>query len=87
MPQIVANLASHLALSAVLITEEDWDMYSKATYIKARHLHADARGKAAFMEEGLSHVDGQTSLCYWPWEYTVKELLDNVKKAKKENKL
>ena len=86
MPQIVADLASHLALSAVLITEWDWNMDFKAKQIKASHLHADARGKAAFMEEGLSHVDGQTSLCYWPRSFTVEELLDGVKNAKRENK-
>ena len=72
MPQIVADLASHLSLSAVLIQESDNGMYVKAGLVKASHLHADARGKAAFMEEGLSHVDGQTSLCYWPWRITVK---------------
>ena len=83
MPQIVADLASPLALSAVLIQEWDRDMYKKARYdIKASDLHADARGKAAFMEEGLSHVDGQTSLCYWPWKCTGKQLLDDVKERK-----
>ena len=66
MPQIVADLANHLALSAVLIQEWDDKMYDKTKEIKASDLHADARGKAAFMEEGLNHVDGQTSLCYWP---------------------
>ena len=87
MPQIVADLASHLALSAVLIQEYDYEMYKEARYIEASHLHADARGKAAFMEEGLSHVDGQTSLCYWPWSFRVKDLVAEVKNAKRENKL
>ena len=86
MYMLVANLASHLALSAVLIQEYDGGMSSYYT-IEASHLHADARGKAAFMEEGLSHVDGQTSLCYWPWYCTIENLLNDVKKAKKENKL
>ena len=57
-------------------------MFKKALEIKASDLHADARGKAAFMEEGLNHVNGQTSLCYWPWMCTVESLLDDVKEAK-----
>ena len=65
MPQLVADLPSQYSLSAVFIQEYDIDMLLKAREIKASHLHADARGQAAFMEEGLSHVDGQNSLCYW----------------------
>ena len=38
------------------------------------------------MEEGLNHVDGQTSLCYWPWSFEVGQLLDGVKEAKKNKK-
>ena len=86
MPQLVADLVSHPYLSAVLIQEYDEDMDNKASYIKKEDLHVDARGTAAFMEEGLNHVDGQTSLCYWPWEGTVEQLLCDVKKAKSENR-
>ena len=86
MPQLVADLVSHLALSAVLIQEDDREMYLKALDIEASDLHADARGKAAFMEEGLSHLDGQNSLCYWPWDTTVELLFYLVKEAMRENK-
>ena len=65
MPQLVADLTSHPSQSAVLIQEYDEDLEDMAYEIKATHLHADARGRAAFMEEGLNHVEGQTSLCYW----------------------
>ena len=85
MPQLVADLASHLSLSAVLIQEHDEDMQQRARQIKVSDLHADARGKAAFMEEGLNHVDGQDSLCYWPWFNTVQDLHRDVKASKSEN--
>ena len=79
--QLVADITSHPSIAAVLIHEFDMDMKIKANEIEAvkrdihegrvresrsSHLHADAKGKQAFMEEGLNHVDGQTSLCYWP---------------------
>ena len=65
-PQLVADITSHSKIAAVLINEYDGDMRRKALFIKASHLHADAKGRQAFMEDGLNHVDGQTSLCYWP---------------------
>ena len=48
--QLVADLTSHPSLLALLINEHDGDMEMKAWHIEASHLHADARGKAAFME-------------------------------------
>ena len=62
-------------------------MHLNALEIKVSHLHADARGQAAFIEDSLSHVDGHTSLCYFPRMRTVKGLVDDVKDARKENKL
>ena len=39
------------------------------------------------MEEGLDHVDGQPSLCYWSFfNVTVKTLCDDVKKARQQQK-
>ena len=87
MPQLVADLVSHPSLSAILIHEHDDEMNSKGSiHINESHLHADARGTAAFIEEGLNHVQGQTSLCYWPWEGTVEKLLLDVKKVKDDNR-
>ena len=39
------------------------------------------------MEEGLNHVEGQPSLCYWPLHMTVKMLCDDVKKARTQQNL
>ena len=39
------------------------------------------------MEEGLNHVDGQTSLCYWPEEITIEELCDEIKKVRHEKQM
>ena len=58
-PQLVADLTSHPSLSAVLIHEFDEGMLEKVDEkLEASHLHADVKGKAAFMEEGLNHVEG-----------------------------
>ena len=82
-PQLVAAIASHPSIFAVLVHEHAAEMSLKAKLeIKASHLHADAKGKQAFMEDGLSHVDGQTSLCYWPYD-KVKELCDEIKEVRK----
>ena len=56
--QLVADITSHPSIVAVLIHEYDLDMDGRARYIKASHLHVDVKGKRAFMEEGLNHVDG-----------------------------
>ena len=56
--QLVADITSHPSIAAVLFHEYNLDMQSRARKIKAKHLHADAKGKKAFMEEGLNHVDG-----------------------------
>ena len=34
------------------------------------------------MEEGLNHVDGQPSLCYWPWATTIADLCIDVRIAR-----
>ena len=103
MPQLVANLTSHPLLSAILIHERDEanqemknndtiSMVDKDLQINASHLHSSVKGIAAFKEEGLSHVEGQPSLCYWPSGHVVggpkvKELCDFVSEAKSEQKL
>ena len=39
------------------------------------------------MEEGLNHVDGQTSLCYWPIEGSVESLCNEIKKVRHEKQM
>ena len=82
--QLVADITSHPKIAAVLVAESDHDMWIKARDIEVSHLHADAKGRQAFMEDGLNHVDGQTSLCYWPYHFTVERLCKEVNKARHE---
>lgn len=77
--QLVADITSHPSIAAFLIHERDECMDREAGYIRTSHLHADAKGKQAFMEDGLNHVDGQTSLCYW-YNNVVEYLCDDVKR-------
>ena len=63
--QLVADITSHPSIAAVLVHEYDMDILSEAYTLRASHVHEDAKGEKAFMEDGLNHVEGQTSLCYW----------------------
>ena len=84
-PQLVVDITSHPKIAAVLINEYDWHMWGKAKQIEASHLHADAKGRQAFIEDGLNHVDGQTSLCYWnAYSCTVNGLCNDVKAVRHE---
>ena len=89
LPQLVADLTSHPFLSAVLIHEETGDdMNIRSTEIQATDLHSDVKGKSAFMEEGLNHVDGQPSLCYWPHTgLNVIDLCDDIKTLREQLKV
>ena len=51
----------------------------KENKIERTHLHADVKGKQAFMEDGMNHVVGQTSLCYWTGFFKVKDILHEVR--------
>ena len=82
--QLVADITSHPSIVAILIHDCENQISSKEREIKASHLHADARGKQAFMEEELNHVDGQNSLCYWPETCTIKLLCDDIKRVRRE---
>ena len=87
-PQLVADITSHPRIAAVLVNEDDDDMKDKVRWsLKASNLHADAKGRQAFMEDGLNHVNGQTSLCYWPIGCTVERLCDEVKKVRHEQQM
>ena len=72
--QLVADLAGHPSIFAVLIHEYDDLMQEKAEKIEVSHVLANQIGTKAFMVDGLNHVDGQASLCYWPYDCRTKDL-------------
>ena len=85
-PQLVADITSHPRLVALLINERMHGMLDLPDKIKASHLNANVKGKQAFLEDGLNHIGGLTSLCYWYALSEVKTLCDEAKKARQELK-
>ena len=53
--------------------------------LEAYHLHADVLVESQLYEDGLNHVDGQTSLCFWNGEITFEDLFDDIKKARSDH--